>query len=453
MANTGPDAFFASLSEKTSASAVNGKTTLNDSGPEAFFSQLSLQLQHQPQNHEFGCKHHIDVGCDCHHKNQHHHHNNDDTSSDEESDSNSGKEGDDLDYTINTIDDATMAAIAQQFPQLKIDMSIPMEGGLWRKFKKGVSAGVKGFRSAGKEHRAKKAERDADHEAAKADRAAKKKAAESSTDDKGTASLASSTATLNKTLSTLVSKTQLSSSSSSSKLSSSDPTPLGASSPSIKADPSSTLSIGAGELVKTIASLVQRGDINTALPELGSAVLNAKDIPNAHYANLAIASMLATLRLAVETRLSKNSLDMSKFVFQSRANSGQASGGGVSLDNTTFEHLRNVIAVFAGEMNVLCTRLGDEDRVNKAIEQGKAMGQTLISKLDKTYVLDQKTVLSESHPIVRLGAILTSLLSITVAHVTGQRSLNASVHANMKPIWASPLTQATFHSVIRDHFE
>src|SRR6185503_13142970 len=222
--NTGPEAFFASLRDKT-ANLANGTTI--DNGPEAFSSQLSLQLQQQDHHADLGCRHHGSAKCDCHHGHKDSH-NHDDTSSDEES---SSSDDTDLGFTMDTLDQETMAKIAQQFPQLKIDMSIPMEGGFWRKLKKVGSAGIKRYQEVGKE-----------------DRAAKKKAKETAaTKDSSTASslVANTLSTPTKTLSSLVANAQASTT----KLSSSDP------SPSIKASSSSTvneaaLPIGAKELVK-----------------------------------------------------------------------------------------------------------------------------------------------------------------------------------------------------------
>lgn len=354
----GPEAFFESLRGDTLA------------GPDVYFAQLA-----QSQTLD-GCCHHHAVAHE------------EETSSEE-----SGSE------------DGDIAEYESQFANLAIDTSVPLEGGLWRKLKKGAAAAVKNYRKTGKEERA--AKKKSSFTTMKEEEAAEKTALKSDT-------------------------------------------PLGAPAPAESTAPAATtaspLPIASRELVNVLGKLVHR-DINTSLPELSSAVLSATDIPNAYYANLALASCIGQLRLAVEGQ-AINAMDMNKLVAGSRATSVQKS----ALDTKTFDHLRNIMAVFASEINTMCTRPGEDGKL-KAINQGALIGREFVASLGRSYLLGQKTVLSEAHPVVRLGAMLTSLLGMTYACTTHQTEISAAVHAAIKPVWSMALTKDTLHAVIGTHFD
>jgi len=454
--NAGPEAYFASLLSKEA-----------DAGPETFFAAAQSVAALQQQE-KLGCHHGITVDCDC-------------GTSDEDGDM--SDEGEELGGDSSSDEEGEIEYAAPTpgaYPELAIDTSVPLEAGIWRKLKKGAAAAARSYRKTGKEDRANKAK---DKELlADAKRKQQQEAATKSADVATPASTQTAVATPApstpvatpvpftpvatpapstplamptsipvaaaaavapsiKDLNALVSKARMQAAS---KLSSSDPTPLMHATPVTTA--ASTLPIASKELVSVLGKLIHR-DINTSLPELASAVLSATDINNVYYANLALPAIIGQLRLAVESRL-PGAMDMRKLVDDSRTTSVQKS----ALDTKTFEHLRNVMAVFASELNTMCTCPG-EDGTQKAINHGANMGREFVTMLDRTYLLGQKSELSAAHPVVRLGAMLTSLLNMTQARATHQTEINAAVRAAVKPVWSAPLTKDTFHEVIRTHFE
>jgi len=212
--------------------------------------------------------------------------------------------------------------------------------------------------------------------------------------------------------------------------------------------PDASMGVGATYLVEELGKLMHR-DINTSLTELGSAYLHGTDVPDAYYANLALAATLGQLRLGIEHRLEGSSLNLKNLV----AESYKASANKNSLDTKTFEHLRNVLVVLSGDANTQCTALDAGADNEHAINQGVNMGRAIMTMLDHTYALGRDTVLSAEHPVVRLGAMLTSVLAMTQAKVVNQTEVNAAIHAQIRPIWSAPLNKDSFHASIAKHFE
>jgi len=304
-------------------------------------------------------------------------------------------------------------------PELAVDLSLPLEGSFKekkRRVKKGISAFVRKYRETRKADKA-----------AKAAAAGKGKAKDSSST---TAAIAPSSAVS---------------------------TPAPAAVP-VAATPTKTLTqttdhilpVGSYELVDALSKLIHQ-DVNTSLTELSKCILAAptsgKTSPNAYYANLALGTALGTVRLAAESRM-KNGIEMKNLVQESRKTSLQRS----PLDTATLAHFGTVMNVFASTLNATCSRPGT-DGLQKAMDHGAIVGKALVNKLANTYMLSEHSVLNANHPVVRLGAIMTSLLSITQAQVSSQTEVNAIVQSAVRPIWANHITQESLFQVVIDNFE
>lgn len=333
----------------------------------------------------------------------------------EDTDDEDMSDGDAMQYT---------AELLAAHPELALDFSMPMEGSFKEKFRRLKKAGASAFRTyrkTRKEDKVKKA-------------AKLKPSVPASEPTKTMAEPApASPSPLAKPGTSIFAKTVSSSTSSA---------------PSPAKTPSSTptLSVGSQQLLTALKTLIHQ-DIDTSLSDLSTVILASKTNPHAYYANIALASTIGTLRLPVEAQM-KNGMDIDNMVTKSRGTSLKKT----TLDSQTLENLHNIMTIFALEVNRLSTGPGI-NKLEKAIGYGSALGGELVSNLTKTYMLNENSILSESHPVVRLGAILTSLLGITQAQISYQPEINAIVHAAIKPIWSHPLTQGTLNEVVINCFE